>query len=186
MSTVFTAVPRAKILPKVEWSKDRAEKTSPEVEGKREAIKDFIKDRDTQRHKFHDLIEDVRRPLFTVSSVFPFHLFPDSIIIDEHKINVIIREFFWSGRVLSIYIQNISDVFIDKSVFFATIKIVDKGYIENFVSVSYLWKKEAAKARNIIQGLVIAEKEGIDLTKIDNNELVTQVEMLGVAHEFES
>lgn len=185
MPTVFTAPPLAKMLPKVERSKGKAENASPVVEGRREAVKDFVKERETQRHKFHELVQDVRTPLYKLSSVFPFDLFPNKIIIDVHKINVIFKEFFWSGRTLSIYIQNISDVLIDKSLFFATLKIVDKGYVENMVRVSYLWKKEADRARSIIQGLVIADKEGIDLTKIENKEIMMQVEKLGETHESE-
>ncbi len=130
--------------------------------------------------KLDDLVKG-NRVLYKISSVFPFDFFPDKIIIDPIKINVVFKEFFSSERVHGIYIRNISDVYVDTGPIFATLKIIDQGIVENTVIVNYLKKNEALKAREIIQGLIVANRHGIDVSAIDDTNLVSKLVSLGEA-----
>lgn len=78
-----------------------------------------------------------------------------------------------------------ADVFLETSLFFASIKIIDSSYIENSIQVEYLKKADACRARKVIQGLVIANKEGIDLAKVPPKSLLDNIESLGKAQEVE-
>jgi hypothetical protein len=117
--------------------------------------------------------------LYKTSAVFPFDFFPNEISIEPDQVNICIKSFFLTAESRSIPIKNIADILISTSFLFASIKIIDTSYIENSVEISYLRKNEAEKVRRIIQGLVLASKENVDLSKIDPKNLVVEAERLG-------
>lgn len=150
------------------------------VEVVKEAIKNVLKEeKKEQKDKFNELVQNSRRILFRAKNIFPFDLFPDEIVITNNKVDVITKEFFWSGRVHSISIPDITDVFLDSGPFFASLKIVDVGFVENSIDIKYLKKSDAQTARRIIQGLVVVEKEKIDVSQIEDKNLVEKIEAVG-------
>lgn len=76
-------------------------------------------------------------------------------------------------------LKNIFDVIVETSLLFATLRLIDKNYIEQESSIRFLWKSQAMKAKNIIQGLVTAVSEGIDVTKCDTDDLVRKATKIG-------
>lgn len=137
-----------------------------------------------QSEKFEKLIQKSDRVLLRIKSVFPFELFPDTIVIDESKVNIIHRIFFWTAAIQSIPIAHIQDIEVDTSVLFATLKILPSGFsvvsmTENWLKVNYLWRNDALRARRIISGLLIASREGVDLIKVDSINFVKKIEQLG-------
>jgi hypothetical protein len=133
------------------------------------------------KKRMDNLIEGSDVVLLKLKSTFPFELFPDEMTVDIHKVSLISREFFWSERVHSVMIEDISDVFIETSPFFATLNVVDKNFVETLVKISYLKKDEAARARRILQGLIIAKQQTMDVTHINPGELIPRLEELGKA-----
>lgn len=130
-----------------------------------------------------EIIERKARPLFSMKAVFPFDFFPNEISIDMKQINFVIKEFFFSSRLHSIPIGNVMDVFIDIGPFFATLHVVDMSFVENKMAVSYLKRKDAVKARRIIQGLIALHLEDVDIAALNHKELVAKLEELGRAKE---
>jgi hypothetical protein len=135
--------------------------------------------------ELNTLVEKGTKCLYKVTAVFPFDLFPNQITVDVNQINIVIKEFFWSERRHSIHIKDIMDVFIDTSLLFSTIKIVDRGYADNGIEIKYLKTSEAIKLRRIIQGLIIAHRQQIDLANVDSENLVEKIEELGKVKDFE-
>lgn len=129
--------------------------------------------------KLEDLADKSGDVLLKVSTVFPFTLFKNDIIVDPYKVNVVFREFFYSEHIHSIMVKDILDVVVETSLFFATVKIVDQGYTENSVNVAYLKKEEALKLRKLIQGLVIAHRQAVDLSIINPIHIKDKAEQLG-------
>lgn len=129
--------------------------------------------------KLEEMVKMTEEPILQIQTVFPFVIFPNEIIVDVNKVSIIYRQFFYSKQVHSVLIKDISDVIVETNLFFATLKIVDIGYTENSIDINYLKRKEGGLARRIIQGLVMAHKHGIDLTKVDKKNLVNQIESLG-------
>lgn len=129
--------------------------------------------------KLRELAEKSNTILLKVSTVWPFTFFKNDIIIDPYKVNIIYREFFWSEQIHSIMVKDILDVVIETSVFFATIRIVDQGYTENSVNIAYIKKDDALKVRKIIQGLVIAHRQAVDLSVLKPQHIKDQAEVLG-------
>lgn len=150
-------------------------KISPEESAQRTVAK---KEEENQQ-KFEELIDQSNKVLFELKAVFPFDFFPNKIIIDLNRVNIIIKEFFFSERRHSIDFKDIGDVLVETSPFFATLKIVDEGFPEGEIKISYLKKNEAIRARQIIQGLVTCKKEEIDVTKLEDTYLLEKIEELG-------
>lgn len=129
--------------------------------------------------EFEKLIHKGDRTLIKIKTVFPFKFFTDTIVVDENKINIIEGIFFFSAKVKSIPIHHIQDVEVESSVFFAAIKILPVGYMEEWMIIRYLWKKEALRARRIISGLLVGHKNGIDFSKVETKNFVAEIEDLG-------
>lgn len=133
--------------------------------------------------KLTDLVEKTQKPLLQIRTVIPLNPFPDEIIIDINKVTIIIRYFFFSRHIHSVYVKDISDVIVETGLIFSTLKIVDVGFTENSIDVKYLSTRGAIKARKIIQGLVVAHRNGIDLCKYEFSDLDEQLAQLGKAEE---
>lgn len=136
-----------------------------------------------ESQRLTQLVEKSHRILLEISTVFPFDPFPDKLTIDENKVNLINYEFFFSGRTHSVMIKDISDVLVDSGFFFAKLQIIDRGFVENSIELKFLWTEDAQKARRIIQGLIVAQNEGIDISKIETAELAQKLEKLGEIQE---
>jgi hypothetical protein len=106
--------------------------------------------------------------LFQFKSTFPFDFFPDTITIDESKVNITSQDFFLCSHVRSILISNISDISIDTGVFFATISIIDSSNYRFPIieTLRYVKKSDAIRARELIQGLILAKSKNISLSNI--------------------
>lgn len=132
--------------------------------------------------KLASLLKGSKRILLKIASMFPFDFFPDEITIDEYKVNVVSHEFFFSEDIHSITIEMIKDIEVAAGPFFATLKIVPDGYPGNPLVIRFLKKGEAIRAQRIIQGLMVARKQGIDPAKLDNPDFIESIEALGKTH----
>lgn len=158
--TYLTAPPKPQ-------QEDKAPKNSPDK-------------KDIAARKLEDLAEKSNEVLLKVSTVFPFTFFVNDIIVDPYKVNVVFREFFYSEHIHSIMVKDILDVVVETSLFFATVKIVDQGYTENSVNIEYLKKADALKLRKLIQGLVIAHRQAVDLSILHPSRIKDKAEELGM------
>jgi hypothetical protein len=164
------------LLPNQEKEEDN---TQTLEEGHKEAIKNQVKEKDQNKEKFNKLIDNSVSILFTTKTVFPFTLFPDEIIISLNDISVVFTEFFISKQVRSVAISKIAEVIVTTGFFFAQLQIVDKEYGQMTMELNYLSIKNAMKAKRLIQGLLFATKEGVDLTKLEDDNLIQKIEELG-------
>lgn len=124
--------------------------------------------------------------LMRIKAVFPFDLFPNTLIIDANKVTIIDSIFFASESVISILLEEITDVTVDSNFFLAKLNITYSHHPlrPEHYSIPALRKKEALKAKDIIQGLLVLRiSEGIDLSKLKPDEIVKQLEGIGKTHE---
>ncbi|MCJ7804920.1 hypothetical protein MUP35_04290 [Patescibacteria group bacterium] len=125
------------------------------------------------------LVRKSNRILATISThKFPFDFFPDTINVEEGRITVITRDFFFSSQVHSVDIKDISNIFINTSPFFAQLVIVSKTFKENEIRIKYLRKEEAVFVRRMIEGLRIFENKQIDTSVYTKEELIAKLEEL--------
>lgn len=133
--------------------------------------------------KFNKFLELGSTPILKVSAVFPLDLFPDILIVDPVKVTQISRVFFGTNQVRSISIKDIKIITVENSPFFSTLRISDNMLQPSVFVIKPLWKKEACRARDIIQGLMESTKQDIDTTKITPEEKLSDFEELGKTHE---
>lgn len=145
-----------------------------------EDVQKYI-DRMRKTEKLHELAKMSNEVLFKCKTVFPFDFFPDTLIIDKTKVNIIFKMFFWSETVHSILIKNIKDIQVDTNIFFAKMTIVPDMFFGEPTSISYMHKSCALEARRIIQGLMLCYKEGIDISDLDAGDIKNKIETAGTA-----
>lgn len=127
----------------------------------------------------HQMARKSSQILFRTKTVFPFDLFPDTLTINCNKIDVVNAQFFASTQTTSIPLHDIANVEVQTAPFFATLRIINIRYPMNPVVLSYLKKKEAIKAKNIIDGLLVAVSQGTDVASIEPTKLLKQIEKTG-------
>lgn len=144
-----------------------------------------LKEEEIHIKKLDNLVDKSEKILLKICTVFPFDLFPNQLSIEPTQVNLLFREFFFDQNIHSVPMKNINEVEVQCSVFFASLSIVDNSYVKNTFAMDYLKKREAQLARRIIQGLLVATREGIDLSKFHAAELRYKAESLGRAQAVE-
>src|SRR3989344_5128763 len=124
--------------------------------------------------KIDKVVEDASAVLYRCSAVFPFDLWQNEIIIDAEKVSIIYHDFFFSESTNIVYLKDIDTMHIECGPFFATLKITHGGYQGNKISIEYLKKEDGKEARRILQGLIIAEKKGLEFAQESSTEEVKE------------
>lgn len=120
-------------------------------------------------------VQKTNRSLIAISSVFPWTIFPNTIEVQERQVCVTYRQFM-SQQMHSVDIQDISNVFIHTDLFFATLEIVSRTFIENDIKIGFLQAHEAIRVRRIIEGLRALYAHNIDTSAYSINDLITKLE----------
>lgn len=126
-----------------------------------------------------ELVRKSNRILASISThKFPFDLFPDTINVEEGRINIVVRNFFFSSQVHSVDLKNIANVIINTSPFFAQLVIVSKTFTENELRINSLWIKQAIYVRRLIEGLRVLDSKQIDTSVYTKRDLIGKLEDL--------
>jgi hypothetical protein len=123
------------------------------------------------------LVKSSNRILASISAVFPFDFFPNSITVEEGRVAIIKRHML-SSMVHSVDIKDISNVFISRTIFFSQLEIVSRTFEDNEVIIKYLRNSDAVYVRRIIEGLRVFIHNQIDTSVYTTEELVAKLEEL--------
>lgn len=143
--------------------------TQPSQQAKMRAIQEL-----------HKVARDSRVVLARASAVFPLTLFPSTIAVDRSQVAITKRTFFFAGNVTSIQIDDVLNVTAIVGPFFGRIRIAtrffdpDKPY-----EVDHFWRDDALRIAAILNGLVVARANGIDLSALSGVELVETLKRVG-------
>ncbi|MBI3397523.1 hypothetical protein HY045_03545 [Candidatus Woesebacteria bacterium] len=129
------------------------------------------------------LVRQSQNVLFSATSVFPFHISPDLLIIDENKVSIIHKRLGGAVQLHSVFVEDISDVTVQKNLILSTLKITDSTNPRFPVvhSVEKLKPSDAFSSRRIIQGLMCLKRTGVDLSNVNIKELTQKLDVLGKA-----
>lgn len=144
-------------------------------EGKNEQTKNEATKKEEDKQTVNDLIKKSNRCIISVSSRFPWTLFPNTITVEESRVTFIFRQFF-ASQTHSVDIKDISNVFIESSPFFATLQIVSRTFIQNDITIGHLDVKKATKVQMVIEGLRTFAEKNIDTSNYEVNELISKIE----------
>lgn len=148
-----------------------------EKSGIHAAITETVREHRRNTFKFFGLLNKSEKLVYKIKNIIP--IFRSEVLIDTAKITFIFRPFFFSERIHSISIKDISDVYVETIPFFATINVVDTNFTETLIRQKWFWKRDAERARRIITGLMAAAREGVDLKNIEDDALTEKLEEIG-------
>ncbi len=144
-------------------------------EGKNEQTINEATKKEEDKQTVSDLIKKSNRCIISISTRFPWTLFPNTIEVEESRVTFIFRQFM-ASQSHSVDIKDISNVFIESSPFFATLQIVSRTFVENNITIGHLDAKKAARVQMIIEGLRTFAEHKIDTSNYEINELVAKIE----------
>jgi len=127
---------------------------------------------DTQ--KVNELVRKSNRRIISISSSFPWSIFPNTINVEESRVTFKFSQFF-SSQSHSVEIKDISNVFIESSLFFSTLQVVSRTYIQNDIKIGYLNRKEALLVQRIIEGLRTFAEHDINTSNYEIDELISKI-----------
>jgi hypothetical protein len=124
------------------------------------------------------MVKRSNRILVSISShALPFDFFPDEINVEEGRITIINRHIL-SSEVHSVDIKDISNIFINTTLFFSQLVIISKTFEENQIRIRNLRPSEAVFVRRIIEGLRELDSKQIDTSSYSKEELVSKLQEL--------
>lgn len=129
------------------------------------------------------LADQSQKVLLTISSIFPYDLIPDTLTIDENKVNFIRKEIFGAENIHSVLIEDITNITVNTGPFMASLEIIDSSNVRFPItySIKHLKINKANLARRLIQGLITAKRSGVDLSSCNEKDLLKTLETLGHA-----
>lgn len=142
---------------------------------------DKVKGDPKEKSKLQKAEIKAHRILFRAKAVFPFDLFPDEIVIDENKVDLVYGIFFFSRQVISVSINDLNGAISVTNLFFGSLQLEIRGYDHNPLPIRYLWNHEAERARRIINGLVACWKQQIDTSSLNLKSALAKIENIGSA-----
>jgi hypothetical protein len=152
---------------------------SPEAKGLEQHAKDITVKIENDKNKLDELIRKSNRSIISISSVFPWSFFPNTIDVEESRVTFIFRQLF-ASQSHSVDIKDISNVFIESGFFFATLQIVSRTFIQNDIKIEYLKKRDAYRTRDIIEGLRTFVHNDINSSNYEIGDLVNKLNELNI------
>lgn len=116
--------------------------------------------------KVDDLVKKSNRQIISISSTFPWDLFPSSIDVEESRVTFKFNQFL-SSQSHSVDIRDISNIFIESSVFFSTLQVVSRTFIQNDIKIGNLNKAKAKRVQQIIEGLRTFKEHNINTSSYE-------------------
>lgn len=119
--------------------------------------------------------------LFKCQTLFPFDPFPNTLIVDYNKVDIIYRHFFSTSETVSIPISRLNHVSVDSAFFLSTLKVEVKGMDKNPPPLMFLKTDDAHLAKNLLLGLMGAYASGIDLSRLAGQDVIDKLVKIGRA-----
>lgn len=119
-----------------------------------------------------------------VTSAFPFQLFPDSITVDQNKIDIVYKNFFWNKYLFTILHEDLTTIKIHTGILFASAHFEVRGYETNPDPVTNLYIKDAIRLHHVIIGVNKLIKQTND-SKLHGrkDKLEKKIEKIGKTNE---
>jgi hypothetical protein len=127
-------------------------------------------------------VRQLSHPLHKILAVFPFDFFPDEVVLDRFKVDVVRKQLFGTERVRTFPLSGNLMVTVTKNPFFASMEIKDMA-TNTISTVRYLSPQKALYMRQLIMGMVMGIRQGINFNQLSDNEVVMTILELGRVDE---
>lgn len=126
-----------------------------------------------------EIVSEAETVLCQATTVFPFVLFPDDVIVSLTRIDIVKRPFLFSKQVYPILIKDLVTVDVSTNLLFGSLSFVLRFQEHIPPTVSYLWRSDALRLERVIAGLLAVYKEGVDLSHYSAEEILRDVLHIG-------
>lgn len=172
--TMYTRVPfKKRVVDRVPVTS--VTDTALQEEGKNEQTINEATKKEEDKQLVNDLIRKSNRCIIRISSHYIFEFIPNTIEVEESRVTFTFRQFL-SSQSYSVNIKDISNVFIQSSLFFATLQVVSRTFTQNDITIGHLDPKKAQRVQMIIEGLRTFAENNIDTSNYEVNELIAKIE----------
>lgn len=120
--------------------------------------------------------------LLKIETVFPLTIFPSSITVDLHKVSIVKRGFLRPQQTITAKYEDILTVEADVGPFFGALALTTNFFSDKPLKVNFLTRRDATYTRQLINGLLIAHKGGVDITETDPMVVRKQLVEIGEVH----
>lgn len=121
-----------------------------------------------------DLVRKSNRCIISITSTFPWDFFPNTIDVEESRVNFKFSQLF-ASQSHSVDIKDISNVFIESSLFFSSLQVVSRTFNQNDIKIGFLNTKKAKKVKSVIEGLRTFAENDINTSNYEIEELVAKI-----------
>ena len=133
-----------------------------------------------EKKQLDDIVKQSHEVLAKSKTIFPFTLFPDTVLVDRTKVTIIQRNFFWSENVVSIRIEDVLNATAGFDLFFGSLNVSSRVMNStDHYQIRFLWKRDAMHLKHLIQGYVIAQHNDIDVAHLPREKLIQTLCELG-------
>lgn len=139
----------------------------------------------TDKQVVDDLIKKSNRNIISITSIFPWSIFPNTIYVEESRVTFYFNQFL-SSQSHSVDIKDISNVFIESSLLFSSLQVVSRTYVQNNIKIGKLDKKKAIRVKEIIEGLRTLRENNINTSNYEIQDLILKIEEFNTAHTNDS
>lgn len=155
-------------------------------EGKRDAARSESQKHEETKQKLQAIANRKDIELLRARTIFPFKIFPDTIIIDTTKVTIIRKQMFLTEHITTIPLKDIADATVQTALFMATLVVCympqanSPGMMKSVEEhITSLKREDAIKAKNILKGVLVAKAEDIDIAQLDPTDIQNVVEKFG-------
>lgn len=126
-----------------------------------------------------EVLEESNIVLAKFRGVWPFDFFPDEVIIDKQAVTIVRHWFFGVGQKITCHFDDLVNAEVNVGPFFGSLNIYSKYFTDGVEHVKWFSAGDARRIHAILQGLLIAKKEGVDLKSVPNDEILGKLYEIG-------
>jgi hypothetical protein len=102
------------------------------------------------------------------------------VVLDKLKISIIKRDFFFSKRIITLPLTSTINVKIFRGPITSKITIDDTSTLhQETVHIRNVWISDAVRFHQLVEGMVIGMRQGINLMSMDRSEILNSATKWG-------
>lgn len=132
-----------------------------------------------QKDEFDEFAQKTQEVLIQVRGVWPFDFFPDEATLNRSMFIVKRNLVPFVSKTITCHHDDILDSHLNLGPFFGSVSVHMK-YVTNGVEViNWLSRHDAIKLHAILQGLLAAKKNNLNITALSKRDLTRKLEAIG-------
>ncbi|MEX0895781.1 MAG: hypothetical protein WDZ94_02475 [Patescibacteria group bacterium] len=136
-----------------------------------------------EEDKLQELARENQEILVRATGVFPFDFFPSTVLVTKSKVDIQQSFLTYTSSSTSFLISDIARIEVTSGFLFSTLLVRAKMSDKILAKASYLPKGQANEVQSVIQGLMIAENENVNVSRVDAQSVRDATEDIGESRD---